>query len=56
VGLLVSFVISFYFSANTIIYALMRNKVDNTALDDIYTLASDTESEPFAAESEKPSQ
>lgn len=56
VGLLVSFVISFYFSANTIIYALMRNKVDNTALDDIYTPASDTESEPFAAESEKPSQ
>ncbi len=57
VGSLVSFVISFYFSANTIIYALMRNKVDNTALDDIYTLASDTESEPFAAESEtEPSQ
>ena len=37
VGLLVSFVISFYFSANTIIYSLMRNRVDNTALDDIYT-------------------
>ncbi len=37
VGLVVSFVISFYFSANTIIYSLMRNRVDNTALEDIYT-------------------
>jgi len=37
VGLMVSFVISFYFSANTIIYALMRNRVDRTALDEIYT-------------------
>ncbi len=37
VGLMVSFLISFYFSANTIIYALMRNRVDNTALDEIYT-------------------
>jgi hypothetical protein len=37
VGLLVSFVISFFFSANTIIYALMRNRVDNTALADIFT-------------------
>ena len=37
IGLLVSFVISFYFSANTIIYALMRNKVDQTPFDDVYT-------------------
>lgn len=37
VGLVVSFIISFYFSANTIIYALMRNRVDGTALEDIYT-------------------
>ncbi len=34
-GLLVSFVISFYFSANTIIYALLRNKVDHTPIDEI---------------------
>lgn len=39
VGLMVSFVISFYFSANTIIYALMRNRVDKTALDEVYTYA-----------------
>ena len=37
IGLLVSFIISFYFSANTIIYATLRNIVDNTALDDVYT-------------------
>lgn len=35
-GLLASFLISFYFSANAIIYALMRNKVDNTPLQDVY--------------------
>jgi hypothetical protein len=37
VGIVVSFIISFYFSSNTVIYALMRNKVDGTALDEIYT-------------------
>lgn len=50
VGLLVSFVISFHFSANTIIYALMRNRVDNTALQDIYTPAAEVKTEPIAAE------
>ncbi|MBN2136952.1 MAG: hypothetical protein JW720_04025 [Sedimentisphaerales bacterium] len=35
-GLVVSVVITFYFSANTIIYALMRNKVDDSALDDVF--------------------
>lgn len=37
IGLMVSFIISFYFSANTVIYSLMRNRVDNTALDDVCT-------------------
>ena len=37
VGLVASFIISFYFSSNTVIYALMRNQVDETPLDDIYT-------------------
>ncbi len=36
VGLVVSFIISFYFSSNTVIYALMRNKVDGTAIEDVY--------------------
>ncbi len=52
VGLVVSFVISFYFSANTIIYSLMRNRVDNTALEDIFSPAEDIETEPTAAKSE----
>lgn len=37
IGLMVSFIISFYYSANTVIYSLMRNRVDKTALDDVCT-------------------
>jgi hypothetical protein len=50
VGLVVSFIISFYFSANTIIYSLMRNKVDNTALKDVYTYSDDGHTEPTITE------
>jgi len=46
IGLVVSFIISFYFSANTIIYSLMRYKVDNTARQDIYMPHEDPEGEP----------
>jgi hypothetical protein len=35
-GLVAAFVLSFYFTANTIIYSLMRNKVDNTPIDEIH--------------------
>ena len=51
VVLVVSFILSFYFSANTIIYSLMRNKVDSTALDDIYTLSEEIDTEPTKMES-----
>ena len=51
VGLVVSFIISFYFSANTIIYSLMRNRVDNTTLEDIYTHFEDVETGPATTES-----
>ncbi len=54
VGLLVSFILSFYFSANTIIYSLMRNRVDNTAIEDIYTDLEDVQTEPTTTESEEP--
>jgi len=56
VGLMVSFVISFYFSANTIIYALMRNRVDRTRLDEIYTGTDEMAAEPmsFAAPPQSP--
>lgn len=55
VGLVVSFIISFYFSANTIVYALMRNKVDNTPLEEIYTEPEETIPQPDEAE-KQPSQ
>jgi len=50
VGLVVSFIISFYFSANTIIYSLMRKTVDNTAFEDIYMQFDEAEVEPTASE------
>ena len=50
VGLVVSFIISFYFSANTIIYSLMRNTVDNTAISDIYMHFEEAEIEPPTTE------
>jgi hypothetical protein len=46
-GLVLSFIISFYFSANTIIYALIRNRADNTALDDVYTQVDDAKFEKY---------
>ncbi len=49
VGLMVSFVISFYFSANTIIYALMRNRVDKTALDEIHPSSNNMAGGPESA-------
>ena len=52
IGLLVSFVISFYFSANSIIYSLMRNRVDNTALEEIYTPSEESQTEPAGTEAE----
>ena len=52
IGLLVSFIISFYFSANTIIYSLMRNRIDNTALEDIFSDFEEVKSEPVSTEIE----
>ena len=51
VGLVVSFVISFYFSANTVIYSLMRNKVHNTSLEDIYTDFDEFQTQPAITDS-----
>jgi hypothetical protein len=48
IGLVGAFVISFYFSANTIIYYLMRREVDATDLDDVYV--EETEDEPVEGE------
>ncbi|MBC8108047.1 MAG: hypothetical protein H7Z14_15780, partial [Anaerolineae bacterium] len=43
ISMLGAFAISFYFSANTVIYYLMRNEVDATELDDVYLEQSDEE-------------
>ncbi len=48
-GLVVSVVITYYFSANTIIYSLMRNKVDNAALDEIYQDSDEPGNDSIAA-------
>ncbi len=45
-GLVVSFLISFYFSANTIIYALMRHRVDKTPLEEVYVPSAEPVGEP----------
>ncbi|HEV2294873.1 MAG TPA: hypothetical protein VGR35_13555 [Tepidisphaeraceae bacterium] len=48
IGMIGAFVISFYFSANTIIYYLMRREVDATEPDDVYLEQSDEDfSEPI---------
>ncbi len=52
VGLVVSFVISFYFSANTIIYAFLRNKVDDIGLEEVHTGFQDVAIQQVASESE----
>jgi hypothetical protein len=43
IGLLGAYAISFYFSANTIIYYLMRREVDATELEDVYVEETDDE-------------
>lgn len=53
VGMVVAFILSFYFTANTVIYALMRNKVDNTALDEIHTTTEQFDAEPPAVKDKK---
>ena len=50
IGLIVSFIISFYYSANTIIYSLMRKAVDNAAFEDIYMQFDEAEVEPTTNE------
>jgi hypothetical protein len=54
IGLMISFLISFYFTAGTIIYALMRNRVDGTPLDEIYEAPEETTHAPGPLESPRP--
>ena len=55
VGMLGAFVISFYFTANTIIYYLMRQEVDATEMDDVYLEQSEEDfTEPGTAPAPPP--
>jgi hypothetical protein len=57
VGLVGSYVISYYFSASTIIYFLMRKEVDATEMDDVYLEESEEdfgETAPAAAAPPEP--
>jgi hypothetical protein len=49
VAFLGAFAISLYFSANTIIYFLMRSEVDSTEMDDVYLEQSEDDIEPAPA-------
>jgi hypothetical protein len=49
VGLVASFIISFYFSSNTVIYALMRNQVDETPIEEVYTETAESKGQPSEA-------
>jgi hypothetical protein len=46
VAFLGAFTISLYFSANTVVYYLMRSEVDSTEMDDVYLEQSEEEIEP----------
>jgi hypothetical protein len=46
VSFLGAFAISLYFSANTVVYYLMRSEVDSTEMDDVYLEQSEEELEP----------
>jgi hypothetical protein len=53
VGLVASFIISFYFSSNTVIYALMRNQVDETPLETVCAETAETKGQHEHAEAQK---
>ena len=50
IGFVAAFLVSFFFSANTVIYYLLRKKVDATDLDDVYVEEEPAEEVPPVAE------
>ena len=50
VGFVAAFLVSFFFSANTVIYYLLRNKVDSTDMDDVYVEEEPEEETPPVAQ------
>jgi len=55
-GLVIAFAMSFYFSAGSVIYCLLRNKVDNIALEDVYIEAEQITEPVNTEQSEQPAQ
>jgi hypothetical protein len=50
VGFVAAFLVSFFFSANTVIYYLLRNRVDSTDMDDVYVEEEPEEQTPPLAQ------
>ena len=50
VGFVAAFLVSFFFSANTMIYCLLRHKVDSTDMEDVYVEEEPEEETPPVAE------
>ena len=50
IGFVIAFLISFFFSANTVIYYLLRNRVDATDMDDVYVEEEPAEEVPPVSE------
>jgi hypothetical protein len=55
-GLVVAFAVSFYFSAGSVIYCMLRNKVDNIALTDVFIEADQMVGPENTGQSEQPVQ
>jgi len=51
-GLVAAFVISLYFSAGTMIYCLLRNKVDNTPIDNVFVEKVEATEMPVSSEAQ----
>ncbi|MCK4849839.1 MAG: hypothetical protein KAT11_00735 [Phycisphaerae bacterium] len=50
IGFVAAFLVSFFFSANTVIYYLLRNRVDSTDMDDVYVEEEPEEQTPPVAQ------
>jgi hypothetical protein len=55
-GLVIAFAVSFYFSAGSVIYCLLRNKVDNVALGDVFIEAEQITEPASVEQSKQPAQ
>ena len=55
-GLVLAFAVSFYFSAGSVIYCLLRNKVDNIAIGDVFIETEQMIQPDNAGQSEQPAQ